>query len=204
MNGPMADIQERAPFDPFPELQGEGLRLTSWDLGSEEHVEAWLRGLTDPDFLRWNTPLKKVDDKVSARESMRSKAEATANGTGVTFRIVDAASGATLGSVAVNQIDPVVRCGNVGYWVLPEARGDRVATRALALMARWAFTDLGMQRLELGHGLGHEISCRIAERCGFRYEGTRRGAMPGVGRFDVFQDEHSHARIATDPEPAVP
>jgi RimJ/RimL family protein N-acetyltransferase len=200
----MADIRERSPFDPFPEPQGQGLRLSSWDVGSEEHVEAWLRGLTDPDFLRWNTPLRKVDDSESARESLRSKAEATANGTGVTFRITDAASGTTLGSIAVNQIDAVVRRGIVGYWVLPEARGHGVATRALALTARWAFTDLGLHRLELGHGLGHEASCRVAERCGFRYEGTRRGAMPGAGGFDVFQDEHLHARIATDPEPAVP
>lgn len=83
---------------------------------------------------------------------------------------------------------------------LPEARGHRVATRALVLAARWAFTDLGLHRLELGHALGHHASCRIAERCGFPREGTLRGAMFETGRRDAFRDVHLHARLTTDPE----
>ncbi|MFF3909324.1 GNAT family N-acetyltransferase [Streptomyces sp. NPDC001848] len=200
----MADIRERSPLRPFPEVHGLGLRLTSWDVGSEEHVETWLRGLTDPDFLRWNTPLRLVGDRESARESLRSKVEAAESGTGMTFRITDAASGATLGSISLNELSLALRVTRVGYWVLPEARGHRVAARALALAAHFAFTDLGLHRVELGHALGHDVSCRVAERCGFRYEGTLRGAMFEAGRQDAFRDVHLHARIATDPEPAIP
>lgn len=187
-----------------PVLHGHGLLLCSWDDGSERDVEAWLRGVTDPDFQQWNTPLKSVEDMASARESIRSKLAATANGTGASFRVADAASGTTLGHIAVNDIARLTRCARVGYWVLPEARGQGVATRALALAARWALTDLGLHRLELGHALGHTASCRIAQRCGFPYEGTLRDAMWEAGRRDAFRDEHLHARIATDPEPSLP
>ena len=91
--------------------------------------------------------------------------------------------------------------------MLPEARGRAVATRALVLAARWAFDGdggLGLHRLELGHAVGHDASCRIAERCGFPYEGTLRGAMFEAGRQDAFRDVHLHGRLATDTEPLMP
>ncbi|MER6126186.1 GNAT family N-acetyltransferase [Streptomyces sp. NPDC001795] len=200
----MADIRERSLTNPLPELQGHGLRLTFWDPESDAHLDAWFRGLTDPDFTRWNTPLNIVRDMADARKSLRSKAEGTANGTNASFRVTDAASGTTLGHIGINEIDHVIRLARVGYWVLPEARGHGVATRALAVAARWALTDLGLHRLELGHALGHDASCRIAERCGFPYEGTLRGAMWEAGRQDAFRDVHLHARIASDPEPRIP
>ncbi|MGW5479109.1 GNAT family N-acetyltransferase [Streptomyces sp. NPDC004008] len=198
----MADIHRKSPDPtPLPELQGHGLRLTAWDPESEEQLDAWFRGLTDPDFVRWNTPLRIVRDRADALQSLRSKATDTAEGTNATFRITDAASGTTLGQMGVNVIDHLLSVARVGYWVLPETRGQGVATRALAVAAHWALTDLGLNRLELGHALGHEASCRIAERCGFRYEGTMRGAMFESGRQDAFRDAHLHARIASDPEP---
>ncbi|MGV9602356.1 GNAT family N-acetyltransferase [Streptomyces sp. NPDC003631] len=202
----MADFERNSAVlvTPFPELRGHGLLLSSWDPGSEEHVEAHLRGLTDPDFRRWNTPLMTVVDRQSAHDSLRSKAKHAADGTSALFRITDPERGTTLGHIGVNDIDRVMRTARVGYWVLPEARGRGVATRALALAADWALAGLGLHRLELGHALGHEASCRIAERCGFRYEGTLRGAMFEAGRQDAFRDEHLHGRIAGDPEPAVP
>ncbi|MGW3492668.1 GNAT family N-acetyltransferase [Streptomyces sp. NPDC001020] len=200
----MVGIRDDSRPHPFPELHGHGLRLTAWDPESEAHVEAWFRGLTDPDFVRWNTPLKEVRNRDDARESLRSKASRAEEGLDATFRVTDAADGTTLGQVGVNCIDRVVRVARVGYWVLPEARGRGVATRALAVAGRWALTDLGLNRLELGHALGHEASCRIAQRCGFPYEGTLRGAMFEAGRKDAFRDVHLHARIASDPEPVFP
>jgi RimJ/RimL family protein N-acetyltransferase len=197
------DDQHRAhrlPF-PFPELRGHGLRLRPWDAGSEADVAAWLRGFTDPDFRRWNTPIKPVTDADSARESLRSKALQAADGTSASYCVTDAGTGTALGHIGVNAIHPDLRVARVGYWVLPEARGKGVATRALALASHWAHAELDLHRLELDHALGHDASCRIAERCGFRYEGTLRGASFEAGRHDAFRDVHLHARLATDAEP---
>ncbi|MDN3023297.1 GNAT family N-acetyltransferase [Streptomyces sp. S.PB5] len=195
----MAHTRERSPSHPAPELLGHGLRLLRWDPESDADAADWLRGRSDPEFRRWNTPLKTVTDLDAARASLRAGAEAAADGVGVAFRVTDAASGTTLGNIGVHEIDHVVRVARVGYWVLPEARGQRVATRALTLVARWAFTDLRLHRLELGHALGHDASCRIAERCGFAYEGTLRGALPDSTTLDAFRDVHLHARLTTDP-----
>ncbi|MCD9878344.1 GNAT family N-acetyltransferase [Streptomyces guryensis] len=204
------DAQHNDPPSPspsssssFPDLHGHGIRLRPWDADSDVDVAAWLRGLTDPEFRRWNTPLKQVDDLADARRSLRAKALGMADGSTASYCVTDAAGGAVLGHIGVNAIDLVLSVARVGYWVLPEARGQGVATRALAVVSRWALTELGLHRLELGHALGHEASCRIAERCGFRYEGTLRGAMFEAGRNDVFRDLHLHGRIATDPEPQL-
>lgn len=137
-----------------------------------------------------------------ARESLRQRAESDVEGKTVAFRVTDAQSGVTLGHVGLSGIDGFMRRAVVGYWVLPEARGRRVATRALDLAARWAFAELGIHRLELDHAVGHAASCRIAELCGFPYEGTLRGAAFEEGSHDAFRDAHLHARLATDPEPA--
>lgn len=200
----MPDVHEKSLAHPFPVVDGHGLRLRPWDPESEADVATWLRGLSDPEFQRWNTPVKIVRDLDSARDSLRSRAEAVADGTAVAFCITDAATGTTLGHIGVNDINHVIRVGIVGYWVLPEARGHQVATRALALAARYAFGAVRLHRVELGHALGHDASCRIAERCGFPYEGTLREAMFESGRHDAFRDVHLHARIATDPEPTLP
>jgi RimJ/RimL family protein N-acetyltransferase len=194
-----ADI--RPPAYPFPDLHGHGLRLRPWDAGSEADVEVWFRGRTDPEFRRWNTPLKITTDLVSARESLMSAMASAAEGGSAPYCVTDAATGTPLGHIGVNLINLVMNAARVGYWVLPEARGHGVATRALTLVADWALTDLGLHRLELDHAVGHDASCHIAERCGFRYEGTLRGAMWEAGRHDAYRDMHLHARLETDPVP---
>ncbi|MFF8944413.1 GNAT family N-acetyltransferase [Streptomyces sp. NPDC014864] len=182
-------------------LAGRGLRLRPWDPDSDADVEAWLRGLTDPEFARWNTPLTPITDGTAARDSLRVRAGRASEGTSVSFLIADAESGATLGHIGATDIRYALGAATLGYWVLPEARGQGVATRALGLVARWGHHELGLHRLELNHAVGHEVSCRVAEKCGFRYEGTMRGSVFAAGRRDAFRDAHLHARLATDPEP---
>ncbi|WP_217177424.1 GNAT family N-acetyltransferase [Streptomyces sp. AC495_CC817] len=194
---PPCDSSPASSVEPY----GHALRLCAWDPESDADVEAWLRGRTDPDFRRWNNPLVWDASFEGARESLRRRAESDAEGTTVAFRITDAESGATLGQVGLSGIDAHMRRAVVGYWVLPEARGRRVATRALDLAARWTFAELGIHRLELDHVVGHTASCRIAELCGFSYEGLMRGAAFAEESRQEFRDAHLHARLATDPTP---
>ncbi|WP_340378095.1 GNAT family N-acetyltransferase [Streptomyces sp. SS7] len=200
----MTGINDPGTVPHPPEIHGHGLTLRPWDPASETDVDAWLRGHTDPEFRRWNTPIRAVTDTASARESLAAKAADTDAGRAMTFCVTDADDGTVLGQISVNAIDRVLSNAVVGYWVLPEARGRRIATRSLLLAARWAYDEVGLHRLELGHALGHGGSCRVAERCGFRPEGTVRGAMWEEGRRDAFRDVHLHGRLATDPEPQGP
>jgi RimJ/RimL family protein N-acetyltransferase len=180
---------------PHPvEIEAYGLLLRPWRAGDEP---AALRGLTDPEFRRWNSPLVEVTDEEGARAFIRNRAKGWERGDSATFAVVE--DGAVCGSVGIGAIDPRMRRGRVSYWTLPQARGRGLARRALEACSRWAFGDLGLHRLELGHALGNAASCAVALRCAYEYEGTLRGAMidPAGG----FRAMHLHARLADTPAP---
>ena len=63
----------------------------------------------------------------------------------------------------------------------PAARGRGVATRAVRLIARWAFAELRLARLELTCAPDNDAAQRVAERCGFTREGVLRSHMPFKG-----------------------
>jgi RimJ/RimL family protein N-acetyltransferase len=60
----------------------------------------------------------------------------------------------------------------VVYGVAPVYRNRGVATRALSLLAPWAFMELQLSRLELRIGRNHLMSQRVAEKAGFVREGV--------------------------------
>lgn len=199
MNGVMSDECTRLPAPPGPLY---GVRLRRWRADDEGDLAAVLAGVDDAEFRRWNTPLTAIEGRAGAERYLRRRVETWAKGEAASFCVTDEDSGAPLGQVGLQSINWALSRASVGYWVLPEARGRGVATRALDAMARWAVTDVGLHRLELGHAVGHGASCTVAERCGFRYEGTTRGSMFEAGRYDAFRDAHLHARLATDEVPA--
>ncbi|MGN6407370.1 MAG: GNAT family N-acetyltransferase [Curtobacterium sp.] len=111
----------------------------------------------------------------------------------------DGAAARVVGCVGVTAIEHTHGTAWVSYWLTPEARGRRLATRALAAAAEDAFA-LGLHRLELGHRTNNPASCAVATRAGFRAEGVEREKLRyGDERFDV----ETHARLATDPTPDV-
>lgn len=62
----------------------------------------------------------------------------------------------------------------LGYWLLPDARGKGLVNRSIALVTRWAFSELGMERVSLLADPRNEASVRVAERAGFTREGVLR------------------------------
>jgi RimJ/RimL family protein N-acetyltransferase len=67
-------------------------------------------------------------------------------------------------------------------------------------VTRFCFARVGLRRLQLFHAVDNPASCATARSAGFRLEGTlRQGYRYHDG---VIRDEHLHARLASDPEPA--
>ncbi|MHA6763807.1 GNAT family N-acetyltransferase [Streptacidiphilus sp. PAMC 29251] len=115
--------------------------------------------------------------------------------TGYSWAVVDHRA-TVLGSVTVSSVDRRHDTGWVSYWIVESARGRGVAAAAAGALCGWAFEDLGLFRLELGHRTNNPASCRVAERAGFKVEGLERAKLRyGEKRYDV----ELHARLATDP-----
>jgi RimJ/RimL family protein N-acetyltransferase len=80
-----------------------------------------------------------------------------------------------LGSISIWGFHPRNRTALVSYWLLEAGRGRGRTTAAVTLLAGWAFTTLGQERLMARVETENRASQRVVERCGFRHEGTLRG-----------------------------
>ncbi|MHB8512742.1 MAG: GNAT family N-acetyltransferase [Actinomycetota bacterium] len=69
----------------------------------------------------------------------------------------------------------------LGYWVLQNARGRGLATRAVALVSRWAHERLGIRVLEIAVEPDNASSIRVAERTGFQLIGPVKGYLDVAG-----------------------
>lgn len=92
--------------------------------------------------------------------------------------VLDAATGELVGGCALFYDDPATGQAMLGYSMLPEARGRGLATRAVRLVAGWAF-DVGLARLWAGTRQENRGSQRVLEKAGFGREGLLHGRLPG-------------------------
>jgi [ribosomal protein S5]-alanine N-acetyltransferase len=107
-------------------------------------------------------------------------------GEGLSLAIAEADSGEALGA-AVLLLRPQPGSAEIGYWVIPRARGRRLASRAVALLARWALTEAGLARVEALVEPANTPSQRILEGVGFQREGHLRSYLVfGERRADAF------------------
>ena len=96
-----------------------------------------------------------------------------AAGRELALAIVDA-DDRVLGALGMSNFDWADMKGEIGYWMAPEARRRGIGARATRLLAEWAVTTLGLERLELLANPRNEASQRLAERAGFTREGVLR------------------------------
>ena len=176
------------------EIAAGRLQLRPWE---SIDAPALLIAAQDPDIRLWN-PAAEVVDLGTARAWCAARAD-WSGGDHASWAVKEPTTGALLGSVSLYHLDAANLSGQVGYWVLPQARGHGVATGAVSAAAGFAFGALGLVRLELFHAVENPSSCRVAEAAGLRLEGVHRSSYRyGDG---LLHDEHCHARLADDPVP---
>jgi Acetyltransferase (GNAT) domain len=83
-----------------------------------------------------------------------------------------------LGQVSLRTVSLDAGAAEISYWVLPEARGRRIAQRALAAVTTWSFDVLGLHRIELNSEPGF-VPRRRTRRLSRRGRQAQRGAARG-------------------------
>ena len=165
------------------------------ELFEERHLATFGVLLTDPDVQRFTrVPVPTPPD--FARTWLASYESGRCEGRKEAFAIVDDHDESFLGVGVAPKIDHEASTVELGYVVVPTARGRGVATAALGLLTGWALGELGAMRLELLISLDNVASKRVAERCGYVREGILRSLYfkPGVR-----EDTEIWSRLATDP-----
>lgn len=155
----------------------------------DQHHDGFVAMLADPDVTRF-TPLpypvppgfvkvwrKRYDDHRPRREN---------------FAIEDD-DGRFLGIAVAPEIDLEARTAELGYAVVPEARGCGVGVAALRQLTDWAL-GLGMRRIFVLISVDNAASKKVARRAGFRFEGVLRSAYVKPG---VWADTESWSYVPT-------
>ena len=98
------------------------------------------------------------------------------NGEGLSLAIADADSGEALGAVVL-LLRRQPRTAELGYWLIPRARGRGLGSRAVALLAPWAVIDARLARVEALVVPQNIASQRVLEKARFRREGLLRSYL---------------------------
>jgi RimJ/RimL family protein N-acetyltransferase len=155
------------------------VRLRPW---RESDVPALMAGFADPAVHRFSWPGTEPYTEADALRYLAEQEAGRRRGEQAEFALVARDHDArVLGGAALYAIDRAGRQASVGYWLLAAARGRGLATRAVRLLARRAFEDMGIARLELTCGPDNLASQRVAERCGFTREALLRSHLPFKG-----------------------
>jgi [ribosomal protein S5]-alanine N-acetyltransferase len=146
------------PLAPDPPLTDGSVWLRASEPRDLPAIDA---GIHDPDVIRWIGPTQG-----SATDVIALNRERWASGS-PTLSICER-DGSCVGLVWINVRDADQTTGSVGYWLLPRARGQGLATRAVRLVSGWALREMGVTNLRLTTEPENERSRRVAERSGFR------------------------------------
>jgi RimJ/RimL family protein N-acetyltransferase len=140
------------------------------------------------------------DEQWALQRAMRL-GEAAEQGEWVELAICDARSGQFQGRIMLTHFSWLYRRCELGYWLIPGARGRGIATAAVSLVLDWVFTGLDLLRVEVATTPENSSSQALARRFGFSKEAYRRardverGRRVDVIQFGLLREEHCIAFI---------
>lgn len=125
-------------------------------------------------FMPWCHPGYSIQESESW---VISRIEAWDNAIEYSFIIFSITTNELLGGIDVNQINANHKIGNIGYWVRKKALNKGVASEAVSLITDYAFSQLGLNRLEIVTLPNNETCRKVAEKAGAKYEGILQSRL---------------------------
>ena len=172
-----------------PRLTGSTVALRPW---ADADVPTLVQAYADREIQRWHCrSLEESDAAAMIRQGRCSWAAET----GASWAVTSLDDDRVIARVAFREVDLADGFAEVGYWVLPSARGRGVVGDAVTTLSTWALQTVGLQRVAIQHSVQNTASCRVAVTCGFVAEGTARAS---VLHTDGWHDMHVHGRLRTD------
>lgn len=100
--------------------------------------------------------------------------------------------GRYLGGAGLNALSKQHGYANLGYWIRRSEWGKGYAVAATLTVAKFAFLQLGLTRVEIVIAVGNKKSCRVAEKAGAKHEGVLRNRLTIGGKAG---DAHMYSLI---------
>ncbi|MFJ3220968.1 GNAT family N-acetyltransferase [Kitasatospora sp. NPDC086801] len=161
----------------------------------ESDVDAVLAACQDAEIQRWTvvpSPYRREDAEYFVRDLA---ANGWRTGENRIWCVFERGSDVLVGTqgLVLRHGDP--GAAEVGWWATKEFRGRGYTVEAARAVARHGLVELGLRRLEWQAYVGNEGSRAVAEKVGYRFEGTLRSYAEQRG---VFHDAWVASLLASD------
>jgi [ribosomal protein S5]-alanine N-acetyltransferase len=119
-----------------------------------------------------------------AQNWIAGHARTFARGRAVHFAITIAEPGKLAGAIELRDIDAEHRHAELSCWIGVKSWGKGFATEAASAVLRYAFEELGLNRIVAFHMVRNPASGRSLEKIGMKREGLLRQCVRKWGRFE--------------------
>lgn len=172
----------RVPLDyPTPALKSPIVSLRKW---TYDDLDCVAEASTDPEIPRGTTVPAEYTEPAGRAWIERQWARQS-TGQGVSLAVVEAATQRACGLMYLGLRRPEGHC-EIGYWLVPSARGRSLGTEAIMLASRWVLIHTDVYRLYAHVVPDNAPSLKALATCGFSREGVLRSYLQtGDDRSDV-------------------
>ncbi|RVU83773.1 GNAT family N-acetyltransferase [Leucothrix sargassi] len=118
-------------------------------------------------FLHWPRLCHTEDDFLMFIEGTLKKYE---NGESMVFGIVF--RGEVVGNISFNTINHKLKKVDIGYWLAEKYQGHGIITRSCRFLIDYAFTELNLEKVQIGAAVDNTASRAVCERLGLMLEGV--------------------------------
>lgn len=105
--------------------------------------------------------------------------------------------GEHIGQIGAFDLDDTSKSCEIGYWIAKRAQGKGIISEALKLLEAELFAYDGCERVQIKCDTRNERSASVAQRAGYKFEGTLRHARFSKSE-NKFADSYLFAKIRGD------
>lgn len=104
------------------------------------------------------------------------------------------------GLVDLHEIDAKNNKSSIGYWLDKDFYGKGIMTKSVQVLLEYAFEELNINRVEIQAAVENTKSQAVAERLGFKFEGTARAGNWMGG--ELYNDMKVYSLLKKEWDPA--
>ena len=142
-------------------------------------------------------PFHPVSGLAEYREKVEKWVSSYDSGSYFHWVVVWKETGEPVGTINLGNVDGSCMMADTCYMLSPRLWNIGVMTEVLRAVLRYAFCEIGLNRVQAEVFRGNDASAKVLEKCGMKYEGTSRQKYFKDG---VFIDAAQYAIIREDYE----
>lgn len=151
----------------YKRIEGDRIYLSPRNTQDYEIFAEWLN---DPQVIDYLGRSGKILTNEAEKEYFEQHINSEA-----TFSIIDINTDKVIGSISIESIDHLNRCGTLGIFIGDKEYRDKgYGTEAIRLILEYGFKYLNLKNINLDLVSANERAYRCYQKCGFKEYGRRR------------------------------